>query len=436
MKRCRKWLCLLLCLGLLCLTAAGLAETASVPAIDHGQYTLDRVVVLSRHNLRAPNYGKDKAINRLTPNKWITWSGRPGELSLHGALLETMMGQYFRLWLESEGLFPRNYMPEEGAVRLYANAVQRTQATARYFGAGLLPVSSIPVELQGEYGKSDPTFVALINHMSDAYAQAVRDEVTALNGGKSLSEVRDDHAPAIRLLMDVMDMDESEAYQNGEYGDLLKDKCKLVLEEGAGPKTKGPFEVVNSVATALVFQYYEQPDDQKAAFGHELTEEDWAAIGSLIGVYQRCVLTAPSLAVNVAHPMLEAFYGEMNAQGRIFSFLCGHDSTVAAFLAALDVEDYVLPGSIEPRTPIGVKVVFERWLNGEGEAFWRARLVYQSARQLRDLQPLSLKTPPMSVPLSFRGLQGDEAGLIPETTMMLRFVEKIHMLEVLEERYP
>ena len=39
------------------------------------------------------------------------------------------MGQYFRKWLEDEGLFPENYQPEEEDVRIYANAKQRTVAT-------------------------------------------------------------------------------------------------------------------------------------------------------------------------------------------------------------------------------------------------------------------------------------------------------------------
>ena len=45
--------------------------------------------------------------------------------------------QYFRQWLVSEGLIPENWRPEGDAVRFYANAKQRTQATARYFSAGI-----------------------------------------------------------------------------------------------------------------------------------------------------------------------------------------------------------------------------------------------------------------------------------------------------------
>ena len=55
-------------------------------------------------------------------------------------MLETVMGQYFRLWLEKEGLFSENYRSNEQMVRFCANAKQRTLATARYYSAGLPPV--------------------------------------------------------------------------------------------------------------------------------------------------------------------------------------------------------------------------------------------------------------------------------------------------------
>jgi len=38
----------------------------------------------------------------------------------------------------------------------------------------------------------------------------------------------------------------------------------------------------------------------------------------------------------------------------------------------LDAEVYELPNAVEARTPIGCKLVFERWENGNGEQFdWR-----------------------------------------------------------------
>ncbi len=139
----KRWIC-----GFLILVMLTVGFGTAVAGTSEG-YRLEQVTVLSRHNIRSPLSEKGSIVSEITPHEWFNWTSRTGELSLRGAMLETTMGQYFRLWLESEGLFPENYIPEEGAVRFYANSFQRTQATAHYFSTGLLPVSVSPVERSG-----------------------------------------------------------------------------------------------------------------------------------------------------------------------------------------------------------------------------------------------------------------------------------------------
>ena len=57
----------------------------------------------------------------------------------------------------------------------------------------------------------------------------------------------------------------------------------------------------------------------------------------------------------------------MNTDSRKFTFLCGHDSNIASVDAALGVEEYSLPNSIEKKTPIGSKLVFEKWVDNAGK---------------------------------------------------------------------
>ena len=422
----KKLFAFILCAVLVC---------ASASVCRAEDYQLKQVVVLSRHNIRSPLSEKGSLLGDITPHDWFEWTSKTGELSLRGAMLETTMGQYFRLWLEKEGLFPENYIPKDGAVRFYANSLQRTQATARYFSAGLLPVAVVPVERHMEYNQGDSVFLPLINFMNDDYAKDVEAELVALSGGKSLDAYRDNLSSAISLLMDVVDMKDSEAYASGKYGDLMADETQLALAEGSEPKLSGPIRTALSVADALVLQYYEEPDDLKAAFGHKLTEEDWKSVSSILSTYEEILFGSPVLASNLAHPILKEIYAELNAQGREFSFLCGHDSTITAFLAALGVSDYELPGAIEPTTPIGVKVVFERWADGKGESFFKVELVYQSVEQLRSIQPLSLDTPPMIVPITFADVKVNEDGLIAEKDLMNLFLEKINELDKIVEEY-
>ena len=422
----KKLFAFILCTVLVC---------ASASVCRAEDYQLKQVVVLSRHNIRSPLSEKGSLLGDITPHDWFEWTSKTGELSLRGAMLETTMGQYFRLWLEKEGLFPENYIPKDGAVRFYANSLQRTQATARYFSAGLLPVAVVPVERHMEYNQGDSVFLPQINFMNDDYAKDVEADLIARSGGESLDAYRDNLSGAISLLMDVVDMKDSEAYTSGKYGDLLADETQLSLVEGSEPKLSGPIKTALSVADALVLQYYEEPDDLKAAFGHKLTEDDWKSVSSILSTYEEILFASPTLASNLAHPILKELYAELNAQGREFSFLCGHDSTITAFLAALGVNDYELPGAIEPTTPIGVKVVFERWADGKGESFFKVELVYQSVEQLRSIQPLSLDTPPMIVPITFTDVKVNEDGLIAEKDLMNLFRVKINALDEIMEKY-
>lgn len=420
---------MILTLSLLMIFSFCQAETAE------GKYTLDRVVVLSRHNIRSPLSGAGSMLDELTPHEWFRWTSRAGELSLRGGVSETLMGQYFRQWLEAEGLFPENYQPEENAVRIYANAKQRTIATARYFAAGLFPVADVPVEVHAPYDTMDPVFWPKLTFVSEAYAQDASEQISEAGGLAGLPGIHAGLMDAILLLMDVTDMQESDAYQAGTYGDLLKDETVIVLKEGEEPGMTGPIKTATSVADALKFQYYEETDDDKAAFGHHLTEEDWQRIHSIVDTYTEMLFTAPLISVNVAHPLLQEIRAELGEENRKFSFLCGHDSNLASVLAALDAEDYLLPESVEQHTPIGVKLMFARWLTAEGEAYYTVEMVYQSTEQLRTGSILTLDNPPVRYTLRFQDIETNKDGMIAEQDLLNLFDRTIIAYDDLVTEY-
>ena len=398
-------------------------------------YTLDRVVVLSRHNIRSPLSGSGSLLGDITPHEWFEWTSNPSELSLRGAMLETLMGQYFRLWLEDEGLFPENYQPEDGTVRFYANAKQRTLATARYFSAGLLPVAIVPIESHADYDTMDPTFNPVITFLTDEYNRDVIAQIAEKGGVAGLEGIHAGLLDAIELLMDVTDMNESEAYKSGKFGDLLADKTTIKMEVGKEVSMIGPIKNATSVADALTFQYYEMADDKAAAFGHDLTREDWLKLHSIVDTYTEMLFESPLVSVHVAHPLLQEIRNEMTTEGRKFCFLCGHDSNVASVLSALGVEEYMLPNTVEPKTPIGVKLVFETWKSEDGEPFAKVRLVYQSTEQLRGVIPLSLENPPMSFDVDFSGLERNADGYYRLDDVLGRLQDAIDAYDALVEKY-
>ena len=425
MKHCytRILLSLVFLLGSLHVSALSLkAEETDVPE----DYTLEEVVILSRHNIRAPLSTAGSAVDLATPHEWTEWSSNASELSLRGGTLETEMGQYFRKWLESEEFIPENWRPQGEEVRFYANAKQRTIATAEYFGGGFLPVGNISIETHQEYDKMDPVFTPQLTFVNEAYAKDAEKQMK-----ESLTDLTDEYA----LLSDVIDYTESKGYQSGELTDFRSDDMEFVLKENAEPGTKGSLRQATSISDALVLQYYEEPDATKAAFGNDLTEEQWKDISEIKDAYVDMLYTTPLIAPNVAHPLLQEIQKELNHPGRKFTFLCGHDSNLASVLAALKAREYTLPGAIESDTPIGAKLVFEKYADNAGKEFARVRLVYQSTEQLRSMPLLTLDNPPMSVTLQFEDLDVNEDGLIPLDALEARFTESIRRYDELRQEY-
>lgn len=410
---------LLVCVLLVqCLFWAGIfgsAQTAqdvapeAVGSLSRKGYTLQQVVVLSRHNIRSPLSGGDSLLGKITPHTWFAWSSNPSELSLRGGVLETEMGQYFRKWLESEGLFPENYHPEDGQVRIYANSKQRTIATAEYFVSGLLPTANPEIEYHMEFDQMDPVFTPKLNFVSPDYNAAAEAQIR-----ERYTDVVNGLSDNYELLSDVIDLEQSAAWKDGSVTAFRTDDTKLILELDKEPGMKGSLKTGCSVADALVLQYYEEIDPIKAGFGHELSFEQWQQISEIKDVYGDVLFTAPLVAANVAHPLLQEIEQELSTGGRTFSFLCGHDSNVGSVLAALGAEAYELPGAIESKTPIGCKLVFCRWRGPDGSSYCTVVLVYQTVDQLRAASLLDLDNHPAIVPLRFRGITANADGLYAE----------------------
>ena len=393
-------------------------------------YQLEEVVILSRHNIRAPLSTKGSLLDSATPHTWFEWSSNASELSLRGGMLETAMGQYFRKWLISEGLMEDNYRPQGDEVRFYANAKQRTIATAQYFSSGFLPVANSDIIVQIEYDKMDPVFTPKLTFVSDRYIEDATRQMKA-----KFKDLTNEY----NLLMDVLDFKDSDAYKNGEIKDFTLDSDEIVMPLDNEPNLKGALRNATSLADALVLQYYEQSDEKAAAFNHELTAEDWEAIASIKDVFSDVLYTSDLVSRNIAHPLLKEIDSELHNENRIFSFLCGHDSNIASVLGALSVKDYSLHDAIEKRTPIGSKVLFEKWKRGN-EEFIRVRLVYDSIDQLRNISIHDLNNPPEFYTFEFEGLTPNEDGMYKMDDFLDHLEKAIssydRMLETYELKLP
>lgn len=409
------------------------AEEAAEPAVaaesslKTDDYTLKQVVVLSRHNIRSPLSGSGSVLGDATPHEWFQWTSEPSELSQRGGVLETEMGQYFRKWLAKEGLFEENAIPQND-VRFYANAKQRTIATANYFASAMFPAANIDIETHAEYDKMDDVFNPQLTFFSDSYREAAENEMKSIEAEQELAD-------NYEILDRVVDIEESKAYKDGTVSDLKEGDTEFVLEDKVEPGMKGSLKTATSLSDALVLQYYEEADEKEAAFGEDLTEDDWKAIAEIKDIYQNELFTTPLIAVNVAHPLLVEIDKEMENKDRKFTFLCGHDSNIGSVLAALDAKEYELPGALEQTIPIGAKLVFEKWENRDGKEFVGVELIYQNTEDLKNISMLSMENPPAIVTMTFDGLKPNDDGLYPEEDFAAHLHGAISAYDEIQNEY-
>ena len=318
-----------------------------------------------------------------------------------------------------------NEIPAEGTMRFYTNSMQRTIATAQYFSSGMLPVANVHIEHHCEVGKMDSVFTPQITDDNEDFKALAQQQITTMGGEKGLVGIGEKMVDNYKVLERVLDMDQSMACLEGDTCHFRTDDAHVYLVKYREPGMGGSLRLACQSADALVLQYYEEPDAVKAAFGDTISWEDWESRSAIKDWYGDVLFTAPAVACQVARPLMRTMLEELQSDGRKFTFLCGHDSNIGSVLAALEAEDYSLPNTIEKKTPIGCKLVIEKWENAEGQLFVSLKLVYQSTEQLRNMSLLDLENPPMVYPVRLKGLNANADGLYPYEALVQRFVEKI-----------
>ncbi|MBR6182260.1 MAG: histidine-type phosphatase [Prevotella sp.] len=394
----------------------------------HAKYELKEVVVMSRHNIRSPLSSGGAAYQRVTPYEWFHWTSPGSQLSLRGGVLETEMGQFFRKWVVGENLLPDNYRPEGDEVLFYANSRQRTFATAKYFSAGFLPFANVEITHKYEEDKMDPVFTPQFTKMNDTYRQEVIDELQTMHGGPQAW--MNAQKPTLDLMEEVLDMAHSPAALQGDTTHFWFDDTQIKIEKGDEPRMTGGYTLANSVADALVLQCYET--ESMTAFGHELTTEQWRDICAVKSVYDGLLFTSHRAAVNLAYPLVSRIREELQRQDRKFMFLCGHDSNLASIGAALGLVFPETERALELHTPIGSKIVFEKWSDGK-EEYVAVNLVYQAVDQLQGHTLLSLDVPPMVLPVTVKGLTANSDGLYRFADLDARFAEAMEEYEAISD---
>lgn len=396
---------------LIAATVAGivlLASNAQAQTVPEG-YQLQQVLMMSRHNLRAPLANNGSVLEQSTPNKWPEWDVPGGQLTTKGGVLEVYMGHYMREWLAEQGMVKSGECPPPDTVCAYANSLQRTVATAQFFITGAFPGCDIPVHHQEKMGTMDPTFNPVITDDSAAFSEQA---VAAMEKELSKLQLTDSY----QLLEKIVNYKDSPACKEKQQCSLVDGKNTFSAKYQQEPGVSGPLKVGNSLVDAFTLQYYEGFPMDQVAWGEIKSDQQWKVLSKLKNGYQDSLFTSPEVARNVAKPLVsyidKALVTDRTSAPKI-TVLVGHDSNIASLLTALDFKPYQLHDQNE-RTPIGGKIVFQRWHDSKtNRDLMKIEYVYQSAEQLRNADALTLQAPAQRVTLELSGCPIDTNGFCP-----------------------
>ncbi|UAW30964.1 bifunctional glucose-1-phosphatase/inositol phosphatase [Klebsiella quasipneumoniae] len=394
--------------GAVMLSAGAQAQDTAAPE----GYQLQQVLIMSRHNLRAPLANNGSVLEQSTAKAWPQWDVPGGQLTTKGGVLEVYMGHYMREWLAQQKLVTSGECPPENAVYAYANSLQRTVATAQFFITGAFPGCGIAVHHQPQMGTMDPTFNPVITDNSPAFREKALQAMEKERQGMQLTE-------SYKLLETMIDYRNSPSCKEKQVCSLSEGKDTFSAGYQQEPGVSGSLKVGNSLVDAFTLQYYEGFPKDQVAWGEITSDKQWQVLSKLKNGYQDSLFTSTAVAQNVAKPLVKyidnALVGEGASKAKV-TLLVGHDSNIASLLTALDFKPYQLPGQYE-RTPIGGKLLFQRWHDsGSNRDLMKIEYVYQSTEQLRNADPLTLQTPPQRVTLALNGCPVDDQGFCPLET--------------------
>ncbi|MDO5342962.1 MAG: histidine-type phosphatase [Bacteroidia bacterium] len=392
--------------------------------LDNTGYILEDEVVFSRHNIRSPLSAPGSELSIVTPYDWVDWGVETAHLTARGGRIEQKMGNWFREDLDIfESLNENNTL-------IYSNSKQRTIKTAENFIAGFN--KDLPLFYLYHDDSMDPLFNPMYTVMNDDLQKRIIADMNEIGGVagtkddpyKGILAAVENISDDIRFMEDVIGFKDSPYAEENQLEHLPLDEMTIILTEGEEPAMKGDYKLVNSIADAVVLQYYETGK----AFGKDISFDDIRRIGKVKTVYDKVLFANHTTAVLVSNPLVKKIKDEICDSARKFTFLCGHDSNIASITAALGMRLPQTIDAVEFASPIGSKIVLQKYKKDDSE-FIKVNLIYASVSQLRETQEITISNPPMILPIDFDGLSRNADGYYKMEDVINRFDETIAEFE-------
>lgn len=380
-------------------------------------YTLEQVVVFSRHGLRAPLASPTSTLGKITPNQWPQWDTPASYLTTRGGVLESYFGHYFSEWLVDNKFLTENTCPSENEVYIYTNSLQRTIATGQYFTVGAFPGCIVPIIHKEKLGTMDPVFFPVISDDNPEFKQAAITSINQTAHAKGIEGLNQKLNNTYQDLSNIINYTQSTNCLADKQCDFTDLPTKIIIEKGKEPGITGPLRTGTSIADAFILQYYEGAPLQDIAWGKIKNNKQFEQLVAIKEYYNTILFGSSVIAKQVAANLINYINQTFSEKNHTkFTFLVGHDSNVASLFSALKIKSYTLPDQFET-TPIGGKVVFQKWRdNHSGEALMKIEYFYQSTDQIRNLTQLNRNNPPHKVTLAMENCPTNTMGFCSFST--------------------
>lgn len=369
-----------------------LVPASHAVSTDSTRYTLEKVVMLSRHGVRPQT--DTASLEKATGKKWPEWNVPDGFLTGHGYAGMLAQGAYQVAEWRTHGLpiGADATCPEAGKVWLWAAPDQRTKATGTALLDGMFPGCGMSTHVSAN--KYDPLFDTIEMGIAKPNEQLVYQQVRERTG--SSVQAQKTHKKAVEDLRHAVCADDVKSceFLDKEWEVKINDKGKAKL---SGPVSKGA-----SIGETIRLQYSENLPLSQVAFGHAKNAQEVSNLMALHAEKYNLLSNTPEYASHGGSLLMRQLIGALtdNDKGSKSTelksplvILVGHDSNISQIQTMLGF-NWKLP--VYPRNdiPPGGSLIMERYLDKQtGEKMVHLTFSARTLDQWRQLSPLNEQNP-------------------------------------------
>lgn len=378
------------------------AQAQPIPKAPAG-FTLERVVVLTRHGVRPPT--SDLPLPQgYAAEAWPAWDVPAGHLTAHGAALITMLGGYDRLQYGQRGLIAADRCPAADAVVVWSDTDERTTKSAEAWAEGFAPGCG-SVKVTRLAGGRDPLYSPLrVKRVAYDPSAAAADALA--HAGGDIEAVGRSHKDLLELTQQALHCCAAPLCHDKGLPDpcVLQDMPNVVTGgDGDHAHLEGPMAIGSTAAEDFMLEYAEGKPMTEVGWGR-ISRADLPKVLALHAIEYGIVSRTPYVAARAAAPLARRILSALNGTSDVGSkivVLMGHDDNIEALSGLLDLhwapEDY----PADDPSP-GFSLGFELLRDVEtGRQYVQPFYQMQSLDQMRNLSPLTLASPPTRQLLPF-----------------------------------